>query len=273
MEPAAAFCPPFPLYKSFGACSSRGVAALATFSEGMASVMELIRHKKRVVVIVGAGISTSAGIPDFRSKDKGIYNSLDISELGLDSPEELFDMDFFQENPEPFFKFAKHLYFPLGQKAVQPSDTHKFLSLLDQRGMLLRVYSQNIDGLEEVAGVSPKKIVYAHGSLQKATCLRCKKDHTAQDMEEHIVAGTVPRCRAKKPSTTSSVPVARSVHAAHTRSCKRPKRNIEHMYCNGVLKPSITFFGESLGTRVSKMLELDRQNVDALLVIGTSLSV
>ena len=65
-------------------------------------------------------------------------------------------------DPRPFFKFARNLYFPLGTEnnaeRVRPSDSHKLLALLEQKKTLLRVYSQNIDGLEEVAGVSPKKV-------------------------------------------------------------------------------------------------------------------
>ena len=45
--------------------------------------------------------------------------------------------------------------------------------------MLLRVYTQNIDGLETAAGVSDKKMVYAHGSLKWAKCMRCGKKKSA----------------------------------------------------------------------------------------------
>jgi hypothetical protein len=45
------------------------------------------------------------------------------------------------------------------------------------------------------------------------------------------------------------------------------------IYCNGVLKPGVTFFGETLQDKVRRMLEVDREKADALIVIGTSLSV
>jgi NAD-dependent SIR2 family protein deacetylase len=70
-----------------------------------------------------------------------------LQELGLSCAEELFDYEFFQADPRPFYKFARNLYFPLGNnERVRPSDSHKLLALLEQKKMLLRVYSQNIDG-------------------------------------------------------------------------------------------------------------------------------
>ena len=80
--------------------------------------------------------------------------------LGISCPEEIFEASFFHEDPRPFYKFARKLYFPLGNdKKVLPSDSHRLLALLDQKKMLRRCYSQNIDGLEEVAGVTPNKII------------------------------------------------------------------------------------------------------------------
>lgn len=145
------------------------------------------------------------------SKDKGLYATLNIHELGLNCPEELFDYEFFLDNPVPFYKFAKHLYYPTKKNTndktpnnndksennnnnhnknnddntnssnnapppstIQPSDSHKLLAMLEEKKMLLRVYTQNIDGLETVAGVSNKKVIHAHGSLRHATCCICR---------------------------------------------------------------------------------------------------
>jgi hypothetical protein len=82
----------------------------------------------------------------------------------LSCPEDIFDASFFQENPSPFYRFAKNIYFPLlGKNGAQadgpgnetktrlrPSDSHKLLSLLEQKKKLLRVYSQNIDGTKYI---------------------------------------------------------------------------------------------------------------------------
>lgn len=252
------------------------------FNETFDGVAHLLHKKKNIVVLVGAGISVSCGIPDFRSPDSGLYNTLDTEKLGLSCPEDLFDITFFQEEPEPFYTFAKHLYFPKGDSLkVEPSDSHRLLALLEQRKMLLRVYSQNIDGLENVAGVSNKKIVYAHGSLRWSTCTRCQRKVQSDEIMPSIKKGVVARCqvprkhrRNSNSSTTSiaSASVSLSSRETLSRGTKRP-RTTDDDVCGGVFKPGITFFGETLNDSVRRCLEVDREKVDALIVIGTSLSV
>ena len=155
--------------------------------------------------------------------------------------------------------------------------------------MLLRVYSQNIDGLEQVAGVSPKRMVYAHGSLQYATCCKCRRKVTAQEIEPAILKRCVPLCQQPLPERTSSTGSNGSSnnrkvsYPQPARSKKRPRQLSNEFnpvqeqgkppICNGVLKPGVTFFGEALQDNVSKTLESDRNKVDALIVMGTSLSV
>ena len=156
--------------------------------------------------------------------------------------------------------------------------------MLEEKKMLLRVYSQNIDGLEQIAGVSQKKVVYAHGSLQWATCAKCKRKVSSDLIEDDIRKGIVARCRAPlvsntKQSTTS--PTAPMRESARMKR-KRPRQvsdstteedELPSNVCGGVMKPGVTFFGETLHDNVSRCLEADREKVDALVVIGTSLSV
>jgi NAD-dependent SIR2 family protein deacetylase len=242
-----------------------------SFCESFEGVAKLLHGRKNICVLVGAGISVSCGIPDFRSKGSGLYSTLDTNELGLSCPEDLFDWDFFQEDPSPFYKFARNLYFPLGEKKkIEPSDSHKLLAMLEKKKMLLRVYSQNIDGLETVAGVSNRKMVYAHGSLQWATCTKCQRKVSSDDIMPAIERGSVPLCRAevKSKSRNNSTPPPRETFQRSNKR-QRPSDDI----CGGVFKPGVTFFGETLNDSVRRSLEADRDKVDALVVIGTSLSV
>ncbi|GKY99221.1 hypothetical protein MPSEU_000877500 [Mayamaea pseudoterrestris] len=267
---------PFSLYHSPQAPS---------FQEGLTSVIQLLKGKKNIIVLTGAGISVSCGIPDFRSKGTGLYATLDAQHLGLSCPEELFDYEVFTDNPRPFYRFAKHLYFPLGQKErARPSDAHKLLALLEEQKMLLRVYSQNIDGLEQEAGVSAKRVVYAHGSLQWATCIKCKHKVNSKEIEEHVFNGSIPRCREpNKPMKQLPKPLLSPTKPARSGSARIQKRQREELdnhdstaneeVCGGVLKPGVTFFGEALHDNVRRTLEADRNKVDAVIVIGTSLSV
>lgn len=61
-----------------------------------------------VCVCVGAaGISVSAGIPDFRTPGTGLYDNL--QKYDLPDPQSIFTVDYFVENPEPFYSLAKEL--------------------------------------------------------------------------------------------------------------------------------------------------------------------
>lgn len=319
--------PPYPFYSPLETPS---------FAKGIESVVHILRSSRNIAVLTGAGISVSCGVPDFRSKGVGLYSVLDCAALGLSCPEELFDWEFFQNNPNPFFQFAKRLYFPLeNNQKVRPSDSHKLLRLLQDRKQLLRVYSQNIDGLEEEAGVMSKKVVYAHGSLKWATCLTCKRKVPADEFEESILNGDIPYCpvirKSKQNSNNSKNVTAASLPPQQpiaprdpsTRQRKRPRslnsedddgsntsssssggggdnsdgnaragrtprptrqcssssstsssnNHLPSNACGGILKPNVTFFGQTLPDAVSRCLESDRKKVDALIVIGTSLSV
>jgi len=103
---------------------------------------------KRIVCMTGAGISVSAGIPDFRSPGTGIYDNL--KEYNLDSPQDLFSLPFFKKNPQPFVTFVKNF----DMEGVVPTSTHYFVRLLQDKGLLHKYLTQNIDDLESIAGIS-----------------------------------------------------------------------------------------------------------------------
>ena len=130
----------------------------------LVGVAEYIRREKceNVIVLAGAGISVSAGIPDFRSPGSGLYSKL--QQYGLPHPEAIFEMGFFRNNPEPFYTLAQEL-FP-GDR-YQPTTAHYFIKLLHEKGILLRCFTQNIDSLETQAGLPREKLVAAHGNFGK----------------------------------------------------------------------------------------------------------
>ncbi|XP_070813447.1 NAD-dependent protein deacetylase sirtuin-3, mitochondrial isoform X3 [Pituophis catenifer annectens] len=159
-------------------------------------VMERIRKKEchRIVVMAGAGLSTPSGIPDFRSPGSGLYSNL--QQYNIPYPEAIFELSYFFQNPKPFFRLAKELY----PGNYRPNYAHYFLRLLFDKGLLLRLYTQNIDGLERVAGIPPDKLVEAHGTFASATCTVCRRTYSGEDFRVEpfaslagAVRGSVPR--------------------------------------------------------------------------------
>jgi NAD-dependent SIR2 family protein deacetylase len=198
--------------------------------------VELLEAAKNIVVLVGAGISVSCGIPDFRSAN-GIYSMVHRMGLQLPEPECLFHIDYFRDDPTPFFQLVKTVF----ADSPTPSPTHFFLKLLQDKGKLLRVYSQNIDGLEVAAGIDREKCIHCHGTFAWSCCMRCKTMVQTSELYDSIMTDQIPKCKKSD--------------------------------CKGIMKPSITFFGEKLSSQVNEKLSEDATQMNLLLIIGTSLQV
>jgi len=204
--------------------------------------VQLIRKSNKIIVLSGAGISTSAGLPDFRSRN-GIYKQIHEKHPNLSDPKCIFDIKFFRKNPQPFYHFARAL-FP-GQ--YEPTVGHNFIKCLEEHGKLLNNYTQNIDTLEKQAGI--RRVVECHGSFAKATCTNCRYSLDGEYIKKDIFSNKIPIC-----------PLCHS-------SDEGPNDGL------GVMKPNIVFFGEQLGINFHDTLEADKDRVDLLIVIGSSLKV
>ena len=86
---------------------------------------------KKICVLTGAGISVSAGIPDFRSPKTGLYANLEQYELP--NPQAIFEMGFFNEKPQAFYKLATEF---LDTDKFDPTPTHWFIRMLQDKGLL-----------------------------------------------------------------------------------------------------------------------------------------
>lgn len=199
---------------------------------------ELLKSCKNILVITGAGISTSLGIPDFRSKESGFYTKL--ASMGYADPEEVFDINNFDDDPTVFYKLAGDIL-PDEKRGVSP--THAFIRLLQDKNRLQTNYTQNIDNLEALAGISEDRLIQCHGSFATASCRRCRyKVHGSEifaDIRNKQVAvcklcleqlndNAEPRKRPQKRSRT------------HESSDSDEEDDIPQA---GVMKPDITFFG------------------------------
>ncbi|KAK4548922.1 hypothetical protein LTR36_008695 [Oleoguttula mirabilis] len=199
--------------------------------EALAEYMKSGKASK-IVVMTGAGISTSAGIPDFRSPETGLYANL--ARLNLPYAEAVFDIAYFRENPEPFYALAHELY----PGKFRPTITHSFIRLLQDKGLLLKLFTQNIDCLEREAGVDDDKIIEAHGSFARQSCIDCNQPYPEEEIKRHIENKEIPRCH----------------------------------HCKGLVKPEIVFFGEKMPATFFQNQSLPMQ-ADLCIVMGTSLTV
>jgi NAD-dependent deacetylase sirtuin 2 len=226
-----------------------GAPSLAAVAERIAD-----GRIRNVVVLAGAGLSVAAGIPDFRSPGSGLYDNL--ARYKLPAPEAVFSIDYFSGvSPRPFFHLARDMY----PGAFLPTRAHYLLRLLAEKGVLRRVYTQNIDTLERVAGVPAELLVEAHGSFATATCTGCGRGYDQAWVEAALFGGGGGGAggggeEAGEPDLDGVV----------VPSCE---------LCGAVVKPDITFFGESLPPRYGQLVRGDAAAADCLLVLGTSLKV
>ena len=125
--------------------------------------------------------------------------------------------------------------------ATAPTLTHRFFRALDAEGRLLRLYTQNIDGLDARAGVSPARLVEAHGTLATASCLRCGRRFPSTQLRKAVAAREVARCPGAS--------------------------------CGGLLKPDAVFFHEPLPAAFGDTLDADASAADLCVIVGSSMRV
>jgi NAD-dependent deacetylase len=144
----------------------------------------LINNSKSIVLLSGAGMSTSAGLPDFRGPN-GIYKR----ETGVE-PERVFDIEWFRKEPGFFYNF--HRAFLKSLKTIEPTFSHSFFASLEQRGKMSGIVTQNIDALHQRAG--SKNVLEIHGSVWKSFCTHCGKEWNYEDSVSLAFSCDVPRC-------------------------------------------------------------------------------
>ncbi|KAF9336707.1 hypothetical protein BGZ91_009874 [Linnemannia elongata] len=227
-------------------------------------VTDVMLKAKKTIVVTGAGISCSSGIPDFRSAD-GLYNLVkkqypDTVLKGKD----LFDANLFRDckTTAVFYTFISELH--AQTLKAKPTPTHHFIKMLSERGKLLRCYTQNIDCLEEELGMDTSlvcdkgkvkkdvNVVQLHGSLRRLKCTLCSEPYGFQtDYQKVFKEGDAPGC---------------------------PKCELygKRKVATGTLRPDIVLYNENhpFGDAIGKIQSSDlSRSPDVLLVMGTSLKV
>lgn len=148
----------------------------------------LVARAQRVCVLTGAGVSTAAGLPDFRGPQ------------GLWARQGRITLDTFIASAEARERYWKEeeAFFRLAARA-RPAAVHRALVGLHRDGRLASVVTQNVDGLHQAAGLPDHKVIEIHGSLRDAVCVDCGWTMPRAELSEAIAAGAATfyceRCR------------------------------------------------------------------------------
>ena len=197
-------------YQILGLCIQRELRKRQKLTEynTVDDAVSLLQKSKNILVITGAGISTSLGIPDFRSRNTGFYSQLIAR--GFESPEDVFDIYNFDSDPSyaltayfdaklnianlplrHFYQLAKEIL-PVTDRC---SPTHAFIRLLQDKQKLLTNYTQNIDNIEAYAGIDPERLIQCHGSWATASCRKCNTEVQGDVIFEDVRQQRVSYCQ------------------------------------------------------------------------------
>jgi NAD-dependent deacetylase len=142
-----------------------------------------ISSAETVVALTGAGISTAAGVPDFRGPE-GLYAT------GRYDFETTFEIGGFLREPSAFYRFTRDVLDLV--RGIRPTFTHGFLAELERRGCLKTVVTQNVDPLHQQAG--SRNVIPVHGGYWTSHCLSCGSELGFEALERILQDVDVPRC-------------------------------------------------------------------------------
>ncbi|MGW1948847.1 Sir2 family NAD-dependent protein deacetylase, partial [Streptomyces sp. NPDC001940] len=133
-----------------------------------------------VAILSGAGISTDSGIPDYRGPN-GLWRR-------DPEAEKLVTYEYYMADPE-----IRRRSWQMRRKnrtlAAEPNGAHRAVAELERAGVPVRVITQNVDGLHQLAGMPARKVLELHGSARSFVCTGCHARGPMQDALARVEAG------------------------------------------------------------------------------------
>ncbi|MGH8445779.1 MAG: NAD-dependent protein deacetylase [Solimonas sp.] len=218
-----------------------------------AALHAFIEAHPRLFILTGAGCSTGSGIPDYRDADGAWKRQPPVTYQA-----------FVNELPTRKRYWARSLVGWRWFSRTQPNDAHRALALLERRGGIHLLLTQNVDRLHQAAG--SEQVIDLHGRLDLVRCLACERRWPRDDVQTELLR--------------------RNPDWAALDAAQAPDgdADLEHAdfsgfdippcpACGGMLKPDVVFFGENVPReRVDAAMQaLDE--ADAMLIVGSSLMV
>jgi NAD-dependent SIR2 family protein deacetylase len=224
-----------------------------TLSEAARFGLDYARQQlagKSILVLTGAGVSTESGIPDYRGEGKKERHPM------------TFDVFMGSELARKRYWARSYVGWSVIANA-KPNASHFALAQAESLGRISHLITQNVDSLHQVAG--SKLVTDLHGRLDQVICMSCKTRTSRLEMDasiEELNPGI-----AKDVSVEFTPDGDAEVEAtADFRIPSCPK-------CQGVLKPDVVFFGETVPAERVAITMSELEKSDALLVAGSSLTV
>lgn len=212
-----------------------------------------IMRGRRVTALTGAGLSTDSGIPDYRGAGTRARTRTPIQ------------FQNFVTSPEHRQKYWARS--TLGWPKIRdthPNQGHHALVSLEAGGALLGTITQNVDRLHHRAAA--QRVVELHGALAEVRCLGCSAISSRDALQERLLAlnpEVAQATAAVAPDGDADLEDPR-ITAFHVPGC---------LACEGILKPNVVFFGESVPAAVVKAAWSLYEESEVLLVLGSSLAV
>ncbi|GLX47425.1 NAD-dependent protein deacetylase 2 [Streptomyces hygroscopicus subsp. hygroscopicus] len=187
--------------------------------------------KPLVAILSGAGISTDSGIPDYRGPN-GLWRR-------DPEAEKLVTYEYYMGDPE-IRRRSWRMRRGNGALGAEPNAAHRAVAELERSGVPVRVITQNVDGLHQLAGMPARKVLELHGTAREFLCTRCHARGPMEDALARLDAGEDdPPCRE----------------------------------CGGILKSATVMFGERLDPMVLGEAVAVTKACQVFIAVGTSLQV
>uniref|UniRef100_A0A8D0HKD7 NAD-dependent protein deacylase n=1 Tax=Sphenodon punctatus TaxID=8508 RepID=A0A8D0HKD7_SPHPU len=215
-----------------------------------------ISRSQRLLVMTGAGISTESGIPDYRSEGVGLYTRTE--RRPIQHAEFVRNASarqrYWARNFVGWPQFSSH----------QPNAAHLALRNWERLGKLHWLVTQNVDALHSKAG--SQLLTELHGCTHRVSCLGCGDQTTRSELQECFEALN-PSWRAEAQGVAPDGDVFltdEQVCNFRVPACSK---------CGGILKPDVTFFGDTVSREKVGFVHERLAESDSFLVAGSSLQV
>ena len=225
---------------------------LKSLDECRSCLLDFFEKKENVAVLTGAGISVGSGIPSYRNA-KGEWKA----------GQPISHQDFVEKESARQRYWLRSYAGWRKVSEAKPSKAHLALQRLQAEEKISTIITQNVDRLHQSAG--SKNVLDLHGRLDQVTCLNCSEIY-----RRSFIQGLL---KNQNPFLEESENINPDGDARIESSFLGDVKTPSCQTCGGILKPNVVFFGDSVDKNLVEEAYQSVTNADALLVIGTSLSI